>query len=591
MKTLSKLRALAASLGLLIAPVWLPAEEAPAIPAPPTAPAKPAEPDTATDVDKAVAEKAIQALDKVNVKLDDGGHTVKIDIHQDQRDGAADENLRDVKSVGQDVVIAKGERVRSLTVTQGSATVDGEVMQDAVVVNGKLRINGKVHGDAVNVGRGLMLGTGAWVKGDAVGVLGGVFVGTNSFVGGDAVGILGGVRKEPGAEVKGNIVPISIGGFSQFLDKDGFEMPQWINHAFRQLVLKARPLAFSVGWTWVFAGLFVLGYAALLALFPRAVAVTAQQLEERTVTSFFMGLLSLPLLFFVSLILSWTIVIPFFLFAAFLLTVLFGKVGVLRHLGGSLLGRFGRERLAFAGFLTGVVLVSLIYVIPFVGLLAWVVLTMWGTGAALLALFASFRKERTAMPAAVSPAFSPTVAAAPTPVAMPIPTPTTAGVAGVAGVAAEAFAPSVPPIAAAPIATTTLPGGVPEAISLPRAGFGRRFASALLDWIALAFVIHGLLDFLPERLQQLLLLAYFVGFYAWKGTTLGGIVLGLKVVRLDGRKMDFACALVRTLGAMFSVPTLGISWFWCAWDKDQQSWHDKLAGTVVVRVEKLQPLV
>ena len=47
--------------------------------------------------------------------------------------------------------------------------------------------------------------------------------------------------------------------------------------------------------------------------------------------------------------------------------------------------------------------------------------------------------------------------------------------------------------------------------------------------------------------------AYFVGFYAWKGTTLGGIVLGLKVVRLDGRKMDFACALVRTLGAMFSA--------------------------------------
>jgi uncharacterized RDD family membrane protein YckC len=42
---------------------------------------------------------------------------------------------------------------------------------------------------------------------------------------------------------------------------------------------------------------------------------------------------------------------------------------------------------------------------------------------------------------------------------------------------------------------------------------------------------------------------------------------------------------------MFSAPTLGVSWFWCAWDNEQQSWHDKLAGTVVVRVEKLQPLV
>ena len=90
---------------------------------------------------------------------------------------------------------------------------------------------------------------------------------------------------------------------------------------------------------------------------------------------------------------------------------------------------------------------------------------------------------------------------------------------------------------------------------------------------------------------RLLFLAYFIGFYVWRGTTLGGLVLGLKVVRLDGRPIDFACALVRGLGAVFSGIAAGLGFFWCAWDTERQTWHDKLAGTVVVRVEKMQPLV
>jgi uncharacterized RDD family membrane protein YckC len=83
---------------------------------------------------------------------------------------------------------------------------------------------------------------------------------------------------------------------------------------------------------------------------------------------------------------------------------------------------------------------------------------------------------------------------------------------------------------------------------------------------------------------------YVFGFWLWKGTTVGGIVFNLKVVRLDGRPVDAATALVRTLVAFLSAVTL-LGFLWCLWDLERQTWHDKVAGTVVVRVPKATPLV
>ena len=129
---------------------------------------------------------------------------------------------------------------------------------------------------------------------------------------------------------------------------------------------------------------------------------------------------------------------------------------------------------------------------------------------------------------------------------------------------------------------------------LPRVGLGRRAAAGFLDMAVLAFVVHGpVLGWLPDNdfLHLLLFLGYFVGMHMWRATTLGGLVLGLKVVRLDGRRIDFPCAIVRALGSVFSGIVGGLGFFWCAWDPERQTWHDKLAGTVVVRVEKMPPLV
>ena len=108
--------------------------------------------------------------------------------------------------------------------------------------------------------------------------------------------------------------------------------------------------------------------------------------------------------------------------------------------------------------------------------------------------------------------------------------------------------------------------------------------------VVIAFVVHGpVLGWLPDNF--LFSLGYFVGMHLWRATTLGGLVLGLKVVRIDGRRIDFPCAIVRALGSIFSGIVGGLGFFWCAWDAERQTWHDKLAGTVVVRVEKMPPLV
>jgi len=92
-------------------------------------------------------------------------------------------------------------------------------------------------------------------------------------------------------------------------------------------------------------------------------------------------------------------------------------------------------------------------------------------------------------------------------------------------------------------------------------------------------------------LSFLVALAYFAGMWAWQGTTIGGIVLGLKVVRVDNQPICFKVAMVRALASAFSMVVFFIGFFCIIWDRDQQGWHDRIAGTYVIRLPKGTPLV
>ena len=89
----------------------------------------------------------------------------------------------------------------------------------------------------------------------------------------------------------------------------------------------------------------------------------------------------------------------------------------------------------------------------------------------------------------------------------------------------------------------------------------------------------------------LVALAYFVSMWMWKGTTVGGVVLKLQVVRTDGNKITFPVAFVRSLGAALSVVVFFLGFLWIAWDREKEAWHDKMAGTAVVRLPQSIALI
>lgn len=108
-------------------------------------------------------------------------------------------------------------------------------------------------------------------------------------------------------------------------------------------------------------------------------------------------------------------------------------------------------------------------------------------------------------------------------------------------------------------------------------------AALLLDLIVVGIVVQIL------HLHRLMLIALAVyGAILWKarGATLGGIVFDLHVVRVDGRPVDWTTAIVRALGCFLSLAIVGLGFFWIAFDENRQAWHDKFAGTLVVRVAK-----
>ncbi len=120
--------------------------------------------------------------------------------------------------------------------------------------------------------------------------------------------------------------------------------------------------------------------------------------------------------------------------------------------------------------------------------------------------------------------------------------------------------------------------------ALPRAGFGIRMAALLLDILLVGIILHDIHE--STRLELLVLASYGAVMWKLKGSTIGGIICGLRVVRLDGRPIDWPTAIVRALSCFLSLAAVGLGFIWIAIDSDRQGWHDKIAGTVVVRAPK-----
>jgi uncharacterized RDD family membrane protein YckC len=76
----------------------------------------------------------------------------------------------------------------------------------------------------------------------------------------------------------------------------------------------------------------------------------------------------------------------------------------------------------------------------------------------------------------------------------------------------------------------------------------------------------------------------YVYFYLRRGQSFGKRFIGVRVVRIDGRPLDYQAALLRHIvGYPLSILFFGLGIVWVLWDGRRQGWHDKLAKTVVVR--------
>jgi uncharacterized RDD family membrane protein YckC len=130
-------------------------------------------------------------------------------------------------------------------------------------------------------------------------------------------------------------------------------------------------------------------------------------------------------------------------------------------------------------------------------------------------------------------------------------------------------------------------------------GFWVRVVAYILDGI-ITFVIAAALtplfggtmfptrpeemDFTGSGISLLVGLVYFVAFWSWRGQTPGMMPFNMTVVRADdGGKIDWVRALLRYVGLIISFLVIFIGVIWVAFDSRKQGWHDKIAGTVVVR--------
>jgi len=136
-------------------------------------------------------------------------------------------------------------------------------------------------------------------------------------------------------------------------------------------------------------------------------------------------------------------------------------------------------------------------------------------------------------------------------------------------------------------------------------GFWRRFAAIAIDTIILYLftIILSLIGnfviplddgftyavIIPYYGMALLInAAYFTYFHGTTGQTPGKRMLGLKVVQIDGQPMATGIAFLRWVGYIISKIPLFLGFLWAAFDDRKQGWHDKIAGTCVIRIPRYQ---
>jgi uncharacterized RDD family membrane protein YckC len=108
----------------------------------------------------------------------------------------------------------------------------------------------------------------------------------------------------------------------------------------------------------------------------------------------------------------------------------------------------------------------------------------------------------------------------------------------------------------------------------------RRVGAIFIDWFACTFIVLALIRPNPADVGLWTLLIFAAQDFvltSLTGLTLGKRLLGIRVVRLDGRWIGPLWGLVRTVLILLIVPALFMN-------ADQRGLQDRAANTAVVRI-------
>lgn len=612
----------------------------------PVAPATETPPPAAIAVGPASAEPALRRLDEPTVTAPKDDSTSAPTKAKKNRNAKTKEQTEAAKqralersaraaahsgeavvNVFADSLLEKDKKADAVVAVFGNATSEGEVIDAVVAVFGNSRVTGTVGAAAVTVFGNSYVNS--HVSEAVVVVFGDLELGPDARIDGEVVCIGGTITRDAAAIVKGgvkNIISTKVA---------------WLRAWLRECFLKARPLAVGpdLGWAWIVAFSCLGCYALAALLFRSGVEKCLVTVETRPGFSVLAALLTTLIAPVLTILLIATgvgiIVVPF-IGAGMLVATLFGKVVILAWLGRRITRVFGNGPLGHiaVAVIVGGLIVMMLYTVPVLGFLLFKLLGWIGVGVVVYTLVLGMKREKPAAPppsssgpaasafTSVPPTAGPVESTPVTPsgaaamssgfVGASTSAPVTIDVAAtevpIAGFAAAAGAttgePSgVPPFAPPPVYSTPPPVYTPppsrmsppiSAATLPRATFWIRTGAMLLDAVLIGMVVGFTSDILPRFLQfnhgpggvLIVLAAYGAAMWKTKGTTIGGIVCGLKVVRLDDRPIDWPTAIVRALGCFLSMAVAGLGFLWVVFDADRQSWHDKIAGTTVVRVPK-----
>jgi uncharacterized RDD family membrane protein YckC len=163
----------------------------------------------------------------------------------------------------------------------------------------------------------------------------------------------------------------------------------------------------------------------------------------------------------------------------------------------------------------------------------------------------------------------------------------------------------IPPYTPPPYTPQASPPYAPATPSIEYASIGVRFVAVLLDGLIIGIpllIISLILSFYSSPLAAVInALAYFLYeglmlFYQ-NGQTIGKKLMSIRVVSVDGQPLTMNKTFTRSgVKAVLSVLSsikppvtsiLGIlsllDYLWPFWDANKQTWHDKAAGTYVVK--------